>query len=477
MSLKQAPGSLKQAPARHGSDTWREADGGAVPQANCAADNVPFDRATVGDAMHALVTRLYPLCRSLTGPGVRETLAILGEKVPLAIREVASGTPAFDWTVPNEWRIRDAYISDASGRRVVDFQRCNLHVVNYSRPVRTRLRWPQLDEHLHSLPEHPGWVPYRTSYYQESWGFCLAHEDRLALAARGDAAEYEVVVDAELVAGALSYGELFLPGESSDEVLFSCHVCHPSLANDNLSGIAVATYLAKHLASQPRRYSYRFLFLPATIGALVWLSANPSSLDKIKHGLVLTLLGDGSGLTYKRSRRGDAEIDRAVAQVLEHSGQPHRLLDFEPFGYDERQYCSPGINLPVGCLMRSLPGEYPEYHSSADNLELVQPAHLAESWAKCVAIVELLEGNRTYVSRNPHGEPQLGRRGLYRALGGEAGRADIERALLWVLNLADGQHSLLDVARRSGLAFGVVKKAADVLVQHELLYAQTQLVA
>ncbi|HWB14670.1 MAG TPA: DUF4910 domain-containing protein [Pirellulales bacterium] len=428
----------------------------------------------VGEGMHALISRLYPICRSITGPGVRETLAIVREEIPLAIHEVPSGTRAFDWTVPQEWRIRDAYIEDAAGSRVVDFRRCNLHVVNYSRPTRARLTWSQLDQRLHSLPDRPDLIPYRTSYYAESWGFCLAHHQRQALAARGDGAEYEVVIDAELSDGFLTYGELLLAGESSDEVLFSCHVCHPSLANDNLSGVAVATQLARRLADRPRRYSYRFLFLPATIGALVWLSQHPASLPRIKHGLVLTLLGDGGPLTYKRSRRGDAEIDRIAAHVLTRSNMSQRLLDFEPFGYDERQYCSPGFNLPIGCLMRSLPGEYPEYHSSADNLELVRPEHLADSWQTCAAIVDVLERNRTYVSLNPQGEPQLGRRGLYGTLGGKAGRAELEAALLWVLNQADGRHSLLDIAERSGLSFDLIAKGADMLVEKDLIREQPQ---
>ena len=423
----------------------------------------------VGEAMHALVSRLYPVCRSLTGPGVRETLAIVREQIPLVIHEVPSGTRAFDWTVPQEWRIRDAYIKDASGRRVVDFQRCNLHVVNYSRPVRARLPFSRLDQHLHSLPDRPDWVPYRTTYYDESWGFCLAHHQRQALAAQGDEAEYEVAIDSELVNGSLTYGELFLPGEATDEVFFSCHICHPSLANDNLSGVAVATYLAKQLADRPRRYSYRFVFLPATIGALVWLSTHQASLSHIKHGLVLTLLGDGGPLSYKRSRQGNAQIDRAAVHVLARSGKPHRLLDFEPFGYDERQYCSPGFDLPVGCLMRSLPGEYTEYHTSADNLELVRPEHLADSWATCTAIVDSLERNRTYQSCRPYGEPQLGRRGLYRTIGGRAGRAELEAAVLWVLNLADGRHSLLDIAERSGLSFDLIARGADMLVEEDLI--------
>jgi aminopeptidase-like protein len=440
----------------------RSAEGASAP----AADGT---QASDGRAMHALVSRLYPICRSLTGPGVRETLRILQEYIPLEIREVSSGAAVFDWTVPQEWRIRDAYVKDADGRRVVDFQMHNLHVVNYSRPVRTRLRWADLDSHLHSLPERSDWIPYRTSYYNDAWGFCLPHGERLKLASRGDDAEYEVVVDADLVDGSLAYGELYLPGESSDEVLLSCHVCHPSLANDNLSGIAVATWLARRLCDRPRRYSYRFLFVPATIGALTWLSANQASLDKVKHGMVLTLLGAGERLTYKRSRRGAAEIDLAAAHVLRHSATSHRLLDFEPFGYDERQYCSPGFNLPVGCLMRWLPGEYPEYHTSADNLDLVRPEILVDSWATCGAIIDVLERNRTYESLSPHGEPQLGRRGLYREIGGQVGRADIERAVLWTLNLSDGEHALLDIAEQAKLPFDVVARAAGLLLENQLL--------
>ncbi|HEX7377267.1 MAG TPA: DUF4910 domain-containing protein [Pirellulales bacterium] len=425
-----------------------------------------------GHAMHALASRLYPICRSLTGAGVRETLALLSEQVPLDVHEVPTGTQVFDWEIPREWRIRDAYVQDATGRRVIDFGQSNLHVVNYSRPVRARLRWRELDEHLHSLADAPDRVPYRTSYYNDTWGFCLAHRQRLALAAQGDEDEYEVVIDADLVAGSLSYGEVFLPGESNDEVLYSCHVCHPSLANDNLSGMVVATWLARWLMDRPRRLSHRFLFVPATIGALTWLCRNQSRLGQVKHGLVLTLLGAGERLTYKRSRRGDAEIDTAVSHVLRQGGRPHRLLDFEPFGYDERQYCSPGVNLPVGCLMRHLPGEYPEYHTSADDLQLIRPEILADSLAACRSIVEVLEANRNYVSLCPCGEPQLGRRGLYRAIGGESGRADLERAVLWLLNLADGRHSLLDVAERAQLRFDLLARAAELLLERQLIRRQ-----
>jgi aminopeptidase-like protein len=437
------------------------------PETLDRADAQPAD---LGEEMHALVAELFPICRSITGPGVRETLAILGRHLPLELHEVPSGTQVFDWQIPKEWRIRDAFIRDASGRRVVDFRESNLHIVNYSVPVRTMLSLAKLKPHLHTLPDHPDWVPYRTSYYHEQWGFCLSHRRLLELERDyGDDYEFEVCVDASLQPGSLTYGEAYLPGATAQEMLFSCHVCHPSLANDNLSGIAVATYLARHVARLPRRYSYRFLFVPATIGAIAWLSRNEDKLANIRHGLVLTLLGDPGRFTYKRSERGDAEIDRAAAHVLSRSGHDHTITDFEPYGYDERQYNAPGIGLNVGCLMRSPHGGYPEYHTSADNLDLVRPESLAESLEACTEVVELLEQNRVYVNQCPKGEPQLGKRGLYRAVGGDLDRAGTELAVLWVLNQSDGRHSLLDIAERANLPFATVRRAADVLVEHGLL--------
>jgi aminopeptidase-like protein len=260
-----------------------------------------------------------------------------------------------------------------------------------------------------------------------------------------------------------------VPGATDDEVLISCHVCHPSLANDNLSGIALAVALGKHLAGVPLRHSYRFLFIPGTIGSITWLARNEDRVSRIRHGLVLACVGDAGGFTYKRSRRGDAAIDRAVAHVLRHSGAPHTLVDFSPYGYDERQFCSPGFDLPVGCLMRSPQGQYPEYHTSADDLGFVSPASLAESFTTCLAVVDVLEHDARYVNQNPRCEPQLGRRGLYRSLGGEMDRASRELAMLWVLNLSDGSHTLLEIAERSGLPFAAIKTAADALVSHGLL--------
>ena len=418
-----------------------------------------------GKEMYRAVADLYPLCRSITGEGLRRTLRYVGDHVPLEIHEVPSGTEVLDWTVPKEWNVRDAYIANAQGERVVDFRRSNLHLLNYSVPVKAQMSLGELRPHLHTLPDTPDWVPYRTSYYRETWGFCLSHRQLLEL----PEGQYDVHIDSSLEPGHLSYGESYLPGSTTDEVLISCHSCHPSLANDNLSGIVVAMSLAQLLSRCSRRYSYRFLFIPGTIGSITWLARNESGVGRIKHGLVLACLGDRGGFTYKRSRRGDSEIDRAVAHVLRERAAGHRIEAFSPYGYDERQFCSPGFNLPVGCFMRTPHGRFPEYHTSADDLQLVSADALAESLETCLAILEFVEDNERYVSQNQKGEPQLGKRGLYRSLGGPTHEGVTEMSLLWVLNLSDGHHSLLDIAERSGRPFRSLKAAATLLVAHDLL--------
>ncbi len=418
-----------------------------------------------GKALHDFVAELYPLCRSITGEGVRETLRLVQKRIPLDIHEVASGTQVFDWTVPLEWNIRDAYVKNRAGERVIDFKVSNLHVVNYSQPIRELMKLEELKPHLHTLHEHPDWVPYRTSYYKDNWGFCLSQKQLSQMADK----EYEVCIDSSLTQGALTYGECYLPGASTDEVLISCHVCHPSLCNDNLSGIAVATFLALNLAEQDRRYSYRLLFIPGTIGSITWLATHEQVIPRIKHGFVLTGIGDAGPLTYKRSRRGDAEIDHVMAQVLKQAGEPYKLIDFSPYGYDERQYCSPGFNLPVGCLMRTPHGEYPEYHTSADSLEFIKPQSLVGSLRHCLAVINVLEHNHRYMNQNPKCEPQLGKRGLYRAVAGHQATQSRELVLLWVLNLSDGNHSLLDIAERANVPFAEVQSAAAALVESGLL--------
>ncbi|HEY3466164.1 MAG TPA: DUF4910 domain-containing protein [Amycolatopsis sp.] len=410
-----------------------------------------------GAELHALVERLYPICRSITGDGVRQTLDVIGEHVSLRRHEVPTGTQVLDWTIPQEWNIRDAYVATPGGERVIDFQELNLHVVGYSVPVSRRMPLSELREHLHTLPEQPSWVPYRTSYYAPAWGFCLAQEKLDALP-DGD---YDVVIDSTLADGSLTYAEHVVPGRVTDEVIVSCHVCHPSLANDNLAGIAVAISLAQQLAETQPHYTYRFLFMPGTIGSITWLARNSDRIGKVKHGLVLACAGDPGPLTYKKSRRGDAEIDRVVQHVLK--TREHRVVDFSPYGYDERQYCSPGFNLGVGSLTRTPYAGYPEYHTSADNPGFVSPQAMEDTLGALKDAFGVLDRNRRYVNLSPYGEPQLGKRGLYDSLGGRSDAKQAQMAMLWVLNLSDGEHSLLDIAERAGLPFDIVDVAARAL--------------
>ena len=420
---------------------------------------------SAGTEMMELIRELYPLCRSLSGDGVRETLRIVGRHLPLECHEVPSGTQVFDWTVPREWNLRDAWIADADGNRLVDARESNLHVVSYSTPLRRRVSRAELHEHLHSLPDRPDWIPYRTSYYHEGWGFCVSEKQRRAL----DAESYEVCIDATLAPGHLTYAECLLPGRSTREILVSVHVCHPSLCNDNLSGLAVATWLARRLQEQEREYGVRFVFVPGTIGSLTWLAHNAEAVGRVAHGMTLVCLGDESPFTYKRTLSGNAEIDRAAALALAASGRPHQLIDYFPFGYDERQYNAPGFRLPVGSLMRGRHGRFPEYHTSADDLDFIGPEALEASLETCAAILGVVDRNRVIESRSPFGEPQLGRRGLYGSLGGRTGGRDEEMALLWVLNQSDGRRSLLDIAERSDVPFVTIRRAADRLIEAELL--------
>jgi aminopeptidase-like protein len=419
----------------------------------------------VGIKMHRLISHLYPICRSITGNGVRQTLNILRKHIPLSIHEVPTDTKVFDWKVPREWNIRGAYIKNSKGEKIIDFNNSNLHVLNYSVPIKKKVSLERLRDHVFTLPEHPDWIPYRTSYYKENWGFCLTHNQLLQL----QDLEYEVLIDSSLEDGHLTYGEYYLQGESREEVLISCHICHPSLCNDNLSGIALAVLLAQHLKSIRAKNSYRFLFIPGSIGSITWLCLNEHRVSNIKNGLVLACVGDSGGFTYKKSRREKAEIDKAVANVLRHSEKEYKIIDFLPYGYDERQYCSPGFNLPIGCLMRTPHGEYPEYHTSADNMDFVRPQHLGESFSICLSTLSVLEYNNRYVNLNPKCEPQLGKRELYDKIGGHSDSKVKQLAILWVLNLSDGNQTLLDISNKSDIEFDIIKNAADTLVDHGLL--------
>lgn len=425
-----------------------------------------LQRADLDQAMLSLMADLYPICRSITGDGVRQTLNRIRQDIPIEIHEVPSGTQVFDWVVPREWNIRGAYIKNAGGETILNFRDSNLHVVSYSIPFHGIIDCNELKKHLFTLPDHPDWIPYRTSYYTENWGFCLTYRQFAKLK---EDEKYEVNVDATLAPGSLTYGELRLPGDMADEILISCHVCHPSLCNDNLSGIALTTFLARHVREMHRRYTYRFLFIPGTIGSITWLARNRENVFKIKHGLVVACVGDPGKLTYKKSRQGNAEIDHAVQHVLKHAASEYEVLDFVPYGYDERQYGSPGFNLPVGSLTRTPHGRYPEYHTSADNLEFVRAEYLADSLEKYKLVFNVLENNRRYRNLNPYCEPQLGKRGLYGPVGGEMDRHSREMASLWVLNLSDGKHTLLDIAERANLEFRHIQQAAKALVECGLL--------
>jgi aminopeptidase-like protein len=422
-------------------------------------------RANAGERMHALAEKLFPLCRSITGDGVRATLREVGVSIALDVHEVPSGTGVLDWTVPDEWNIRDAYIA-SEGQRIVDFRSSNLHVMSYSEPIHAELALDELREHLHTHPDEPDWIPYRTSYYNRAWGFCLSQRQ---LDAMGDGT-YEVVIESTLEPGALTYAEYVIAGEVEDEVLISTHICHPSLANDNLSGIVVLTELASLLSKTPHRLTYRLLFVPGTIGSITWLARNEDVLPRVVAGLVLACVGDPAPLSYKRSRQGTSLVDVAAAHVVGH-GDGGRVHDFVPWGWDERQFNSPGFDLPVGCVTRSAEGEFHEYHSSADDLKLISPEQLDDALQAVLRIVDVLENDRTLVNVLPKGEPQLGKRGLYAATGGGDPGKD-QLATLWVLNQSDGTHSLLEIAERSGMAFDDIDRAARRLEDAGLLDAQ-----
>jgi aminopeptidase-like protein len=415
--------------------------------------------------MKDFILELYPICRSITGNGVRETLSLIGAHIPLQIHEIPTGTKVLDWEIPREWNIRDAYIIDPSGNKIADFKKLNLHVLNYSTPMKATMGLAELKPHIFTIPEKPDLVPYRTSYYSDNWGFCMSHNEMLSL----KEGNYEVVIDSELTRGFLTYGELLLEGDSQEEVLISTHICHPSLCNDNLTGISVCMNLAKELATRHRHYSYRFLFIPGTIGAIAWLAKNEKKLGRIKHGIVTSLLGIDSVFTYKRSRQATAMIDRIVEYTLSKWPGKSEIINFIPYGYDERQFCSPGFNLPVGNLTRIPFGEYPEYHTSADNPNLVSEKALQDSLEVFRLIVNYIEADRKFVNLYPKGEPQLGKRGLYDNVGGRNDSKQLQLAFLWVLNYSDGEHSLTDICMLSGIDIKLVVEAAQMLQAKELI--------
>lgn len=452
-------------PHRPGAEGTEVPAGEPTRAAHAIESPEPPVNDDAGGELYRRIERLFPVCRSLTGDGVRETLRMLCDDVPIDIHEVPSGTALYDWTVPDEWNVRDAWIKNDRGERVVDFRRSNLHVVGYSTPVHGWFTLDQLRPHLHVLPDRPDWIPYRTTYYARTWGFCLSARQ---LAAMTDE-RYEVCIDATLAPGALTYGEHVVPGTTEDELIISTHVCHPSLANDNLSGISVAVELARRIGRRRPRHTHRFLFVPATLGAIAWLHANEARLARVKGGLVLAGVGDQGPLTYKCTRTGNALTDRAARHVLRHSKAASAEQPFSPYGYDERQYGSPGFALAVGRLSRSPHGTFPEYHTSADDLSFVRVDALAESCEVAARILDVLDTNATYVRACGKGEPQLGKRGLFRSLGGTLDGRSREMALLWAASLSDGQHDVLEIADKAALPFDTIRGAALELVAHGVL--------
>ena len=444
----------------------------------------------IGAEMYDMMVKLYPICRSITGDGVRKTLDIISEQIPLEKYEIPTDTEVFDWTIPKEWNIKNAYVKKSNGEKIIDFQKSNLHVLNYSVPIHKTVSLSELTEHLFTLPDQPALIPYRTSYYHENWGFCITHNQFLQL----EEDDYEVVIDSTLEDGSLSYGEYFINGESDDEVLLSCYTCHPSMCNDNLSGVVLLTFLAKHLKNISLKYSYRFLFIPETIGAIAWICRNEHNIKKIKHGLVATCVGDPGILSYKKSRKDNAEIDQTVIDVLKNSGNDYKVVDYEPIGSDERQFCSPGFNLPVGSLQRTMAPAFPEYHTSADNIDFVQPKYLADTFLKYLQVFSKLEENfgkfnlknnkdlknkketkkgQFFLNLKPKCEPRLSSMGLYRKVGGGTDITKNERIrtiiIFWILNYSDGKHSLQDISKKSGIHFDQIKSVAEILVEHNLL--------
>ena len=419
----------------------------------------------LGSQMFDFIAELFPICRSITGNGVRTTLSKIGKHIPLKISEIPSGTKVFDWEIPKEWNIKDAYIRNNKGEKIIDFRNSNLHILNYSIPYKGNVNLETLKKHLFTIPEKPDLIPYRTSYYSENWGFCMSHNLYTGLNDK----EYEVVIDSSLMNGSLTYGETYLKGETEDEVLISTHICHPSLCNDNLSGIAVSTFLASALAKTKHHFSYRFLFIPGTIGAIAWLAQNEKNLSKIKYGLVTSLLGIDDKFTYKRSRAGNAGIDQIAEHVLVNSGKKYEIIDFIPYGYDERQFCSPGINLPVGNLTRIPFGEYPEYHTSADNLDFISESALVDSYQMLEKILTNIDCDLKYINLFPKCEPQLGKRGLYDNIGGRNDSKVLQLAFLWILNYSDGNFSLTDICMKSSIELKILKEAAELLLEKGLL--------
>ena len=414
--------------------------------------------------MYNLMERLFPICRSITGNGVRETLKIINDLIPLDMHEVPSGTKVFDWEIPDEWNIKDAYVKNSDEIRVIDFKESNLHIVNYSIPYEGKIKLDEIKDHLHTLPDQPELTPYVTSYYKKDWGFCLPHNDYLKL----DDDIYSVKIDSSLKPGHLTYAELIIPGESDDEIFISTNICHPSMANNELSGPVVATFLARELLNRKLRYTYRFVFVPETIGSIAYLSKNLDHMKKkVVAGYVITCVGDPGNFSYLSTKEENALTDRVTFHVLKNSDEKYIIFNFLERGSDERQYNSPGIDLPVGSLMRTQYRSYPEYHTSGDNLDFVTPEALDGSLDMYLRCIEALENNRTYKTKIL-GEPQLGKRGLYPNLSIK-GSVEPVRKMKNLLAYCDGEHDLVCIADKIDCPVWDLVPITEKLLSHEIL--------
>ena len=419
----------------------------------------------VGENLYSLAQELFPICRSLTGNGVRQTLSILGRELPeLVVYEVPTGTRCGDWVVPNEWNIRDAWIKEPGGRKIADFRQCNLHVLGYSEPVDRLIKLDELLKHLYSDPDRPDAIPYRTSYYHRRWGFCLTHNQLQGL----KPGDYRVYIDSTLEPGAMTYGELILPGEGCEEVLISTYVCHPSMGNNELSGMVVTTFAAKWLQScKTLARTHRILFVPETLGSICYMNRNIDTMfARTVAGFNVTCIGDDRGYSYLSSRAGDTLADRVAKHVLEHMAEEYTVYPFIKSGSDERQYCSPGADLPVVSLMRSKYDEYPEYHSSLDDLSVIPPAGLAGGYAYLRRCLECLEHDEA-LRLTTIGQPQLGKRGLYPSLS-TAKLGTWHRRMVDMMAYADGR-SLLAIADKLDVPMWELFNIADRLKSEGLL--------
>ena len=428
------------------------------------------DSRSIGSDLFAVVEELFPIHRSQCGEGSRKTFEILNQITPVEVVETPSGTEAFDWAIPDEWSIADAYISHG-GTRIVDYRESNLHVLNGSKPINIQCSFNELQKHLF-VGKEDGQIPYRTAFFRDQWGFCISKRQATQLRELGG--PLDVVIDSKEIPGHLSHAEILIPGKCDKTFLIWAHTCHPSLANDNLSGIAIATFLAKWLRENPfddqqNHFTYRIVFGPATIGAINWIHQN-QPCDEIFSGLVLSLLGDEENFHYKQTRRSNSLIDRVIDFVFKENKQVcGEVIDFEPFGYDERQFCSPGLDIPVGRLTRSLPAGFPEYHTSDDNLNFVSAAKLEESFQLLQRILGIVEQNRTWINQNPNAESFLQPYDLYQAYGENNAAIVSPEAIMWMLNLSDGKNDLLSITKTSRLEFEVLAAAANQLAKHSLI--------